>query len=291
MTNILVYHIASGHAFFSGITLILLSLLFACRANGRWAGLIGRVTACVGLLLIAISSTPTPWWIDLVAGFLTIAWIGIEGSPRPSFRKPIVTLRWMVLILWLGLACLELPYHFVPVLPRLQQPTVTVVGDSISAGISDEGETWPSLLAKRSGLVVHNLSVASANVTTAKKQADRVTESNTLILVEIGGNDVLGGIAPEAFEEGLNVLLSQLRSKNQTVVLLELPLPPFHGRYGAIQRKLAKRHGVILVPKRVLLGVLTSVGATVDSLHLSKAGSEKMAEAIGTILNSGGTSD
>ena len=291
MTNLLVYHIASGHAFFSGITLILLSLLLAYRATGRWVALIQRITACVGLLLIAISSTPSPLWLDLVAGFVTIVWIGIEGSARPSLRNPILTLRWMVLVLWLVLTCSELPYHFVPIVPRLRTPTVTIVGDSISAGISDEAETWPSLLAKRSGLIVHNLSVASANVITAKKQADRVTESNALIFVEIGGNDVLGGITPEVFEEGLNVLLSQLRSKGQPVVLLELPLPPFHNQYGAIQRKLAKRHGVILVPKRVLLGVLTSQGATVDSLHLSKAGAERMAEAIWKILSSGGTGD
>lgn len=291
MTNLLVYHIASGHAFFSGIGLILLALLLARRAKGRSMALVGRISACVGLLLIAISSTPSPLWLDLVAGFVTVIWIGIEGSSRPSFHTPILALRWMVLVLWLVLACSELPYHFVPVLPRLRTPTVTIVGDSISAGISDEAETWPSLLAKRSGLVVHNLSVASANVTTAKKQADRITELNSLTVVEIGGNDVLGGIAPETFEEGLNVLLSQLRSKSQTVVLLELPLPPFHNQYGAIQRKLAKRHGVILVPKRVLLSVLTSQGATVDSLHLSKAGAETMAVAIGKILSSGGNLD
>ena len=91
--------------------------------------------------------------------------------------------------------------------------------------------------------------------------------STSLVLVEIGGNDVLRATRPLAFEEGLDVLLAKLRDTRRTVVMLELPLPPFHNRYGEVQRRLAKRHGVLLVPKRVLMGVLTSAGsATLDTV-------------------------
>ena len=47
---------------------------------------------------------------------------------------------------------------------------------------------------------------------------------------------------------------------------------------------MAKRHGVLLVPKRVLIGILTSEGATVDSIHLSRRGHELMAETVWGII-------
>ena len=42
--------------------------------------------------------------------------------------------------------------------------------------------------------------------------------------------------------------------------------------------------GVLLVPGRVLLGVLLQGGATLDSIHLSQAGHEQMADAIWTVI-------
>lgn len=168
----------------------------------------------------------------------------------------------------------------------MKSPIVYVIGNSIRVGINAEGKTWPSMLADRHKLIVHNLAVASAGVSSALKQADLVTESDAMILVEIGGNDVLNTASPETFEVGLDALLTRLKSKNRTVILFELPLPPFHGRYGEIQRELAKRHNVMLVPKRVLLGVFTGRETTIDSLHLSKVGHERMADVVWKILGS-----
>ncbi len=70
-----------------------------------------------------------------------------------------------------------------------------------------------------------------------------------------------------------------------TVVLLELPLPPFANRYGAAQRRAARRRGVLLVPKRLLLGVLTADGATLDSIHLTPTGHDRMADAIWDVIH------
>jgi hypothetical protein len=87
-----------------------------------------------------------------------------------------------------------------------------------------------------------------------------------------------------AFERGLDVLLAKLAVGGRTVILLELPLPPFHNRYGAAQRPVARRHRVFLVPKRVLMGVLTSEGATLDTIHLSRRGHALMAETVWRII-------
>ncbi len=111
-----------------------------------------------------------------------------------------------------------------------------------------------------------------------------MTVPDSLVLAEIGGNDVLRANRPEAFERGLDVLLAKLCEGGRTVVMFELPLPPFHNRYGEVQRRLASRHGVQLIPKRVLMGLLRTDGATVDGIHLSARGHELLAETVWGII-------
>jgi hypothetical protein len=42
---------------------------------------------------------------------------------------------------------------------------------------------------------------------------------------------------------------------------------------------------VILIPKRVLIGILTTDGATLDTIHLSACGHELMAQAIWRVIS------
>src|SRR5437870_2613859 len=61
-------------------------------------------------------------------------------------------------------------------------------------------------------------------------------------------------------------------------------MPPFCSDYGRVQRRLAAAHGVTLIPKRWLADVLTADGATVDGIHLSQEGHERMAEKVWRLL-------
>jgi acyl-CoA thioesterase I len=285
MSNALVYHVVSGQAFFSGIALIAIGVLSTLRPANRRLVSWGKVAARLGLFLIAVSSTPLPGWFYLIAGTILIAWIVVERSSRNRLQPVKPWLRLSVLAVWLIGAAMEFPYHLVPALSPLGNPPVYVVGDSVSAGMGGEAETWPKILARSHGVEVHDLSLAGANVAEAiRLQAGRVTGSNSLVLAEIGGNDVLGETTPEEFARGLDVLLGRLREKGRTVVMLELPLPPFYHRYGAAQRRMARRHGVLLVPKRVLLGVLLSGGATLDTIHLSGSGHSVMARKLWEVI-------
>ena len=66
--------------------------------------------------------------------------------------------------------------------------------------------------------------------------------------------------------------------------MFELPLPPFYNAFGIIQRRLAKKHGVTLIPKRVLMRVLSGSNATLDSIHLTQHGHEMLAASVWEIL-------
>jgi acyl-CoA thioesterase-1 len=78
----------------------------------------------------------------------------------------------------------------------------------------------------------------------------------------------------------MRALLSAVSGKAHAVVMLELPLPPFSSRYGAAQRRLAAEFNVTLLPKHRFAEVFEGTGSTTDSIHLSPAGQQKMANTI-----------
>ena len=145
--------------------------------------------------------------------------------------------------------------------------------------------TWPGILAGRHGLVIHDHSQAGASLGTALRQAAAVSSDERLVLLEIGGNDILGESTPSAFEAGLARLLSAVCQRGRVVAMLELPLPPTYNAFGRIQRRLAREYKALLVPKRVLLGVLQEQGATLDTIHLSQEGHQRMSDAIWAVVH------
>lgn len=284
VTNALIYHVASGQSFFSGVALILTAVATSYRPGRRVVASVRTIAAILGMILVAVSATPLPLTFYLPAGAISLVWLVTEGSSRAPRRRRQI-LRGAVVVVWfIGVAC-EAPYHRMPAIPPLGRPAVDVVGDSLGAGLG-EAEPWPDRLARRHSIVVRNRSIAGAGVAKAlASEAGRVSDPDALVLIEIGGNDVLGGTTPNAFERDLDALLAVLRSGGRTVVMLELPLPPFANGYGAAQRRAARSHGVLLVPKRLLLGVLAADESTLDSVHLSTAGHDLMADAIWGVIH------
>jgi lysophospholipase L1-like esterase len=113
-----------------------------------------------------------------------------------------------------------------------------------------------------------------------------VKAPHAVVLVELGGNDLLSGLPSRVFARDLEALLASLRQPGRTIAMMELPLFPFQSDYGRVQRTLARRFNVYLIPKRYLARVLGTQGATTDGLHLSEAGTQAMADTVYSILGS-----
>ena len=69
--------------------------------------------------------------------------------------------------------------------------------------------------------------------------------------------------------------------------MFELPLPPFCNDYGRVQRLLAAKYGVLLIPKRLLMAVLREEDSTVDSIHLTRRGHQRMANIVWSLIEPG----
>jgi acyl-CoA thioesterase I len=282
-----IYLFGSGAAFFVGVGLVLASVGLTALPRRKWSDRIVTIFALVGMILIAISATPLPYLFYLAAGVATLTWLVVEKSWRDRCQRWRRGLRIGVVALWLLGTMLEIPYHIAPALTAKDRPTLYIIGDSVTAGLSEkEPDTWPHLLTRSWHVEVRNLSQAGATAASALRQAQALPAEGGLVLLEIGGNDLLGSTTATAFERDLDDLLNKVCSPGRTVLMFELPLPPFCNEYGLVQRRLSSRHGVLLIPKRLFVAVLTGEDATVDSVHLARKGHEKMAALVwGLIQN------
>ena len=282
--NPLVFHIVSGDAFFSGVALVLLAVVTSIR-SGRWVQRGVALSLCLGLTAIAISSTPLPYWFYAIAAAVTLVWIISRSQRGWRLERWRRQAAWATVVIWLGAVLVELPYHSSPTLSPAEMRDLTVIGDSLTAGIGGEGDnTWPQILARQCDLKVQVIARAGATAASTTAALQQREIAAPVVLLEIGGNDLLGSTTAAGFARSLDGLLARLERPHRQVVMLELPLPPFFHEYGRIQRRLAARHGVALVPKRRFLSVLAGDGATLDGLHLSPTGHARMAAQMWDVL-------
>jgi acyl-CoA thioesterase-1 len=161
---------------------------------------------------------------------------------------------------------------------------MVVIGDSLSAGINDGVDIpWPTRLDEIALVNVSNTALAGATCRSAINQLDGLPKQ-CVVIVEIGGNDLLGGRLASEFRADLDALLAEIQSPGREVVMFELPLPPFFNGYGYAQRELADKHNVALIPRRLLASVLFTEDATLDSIHLSNDGHHELADRVASFL-------
>ncbi len=278
--NWLVFHIVSGHAFFTGVLLVMLAA-FASNSSKPLVKRITVISFLIGSIAIAISSTPIPYWYYAVALVVSIAWM-ISGFVKQWRRWTSFT----VIAIWLVAVAIEIPYHLLPTLQPSSSRSITVIGDSVTAGIEedDKSETWTHIIAKQHHLSVQDFSHVGETASSALKRAKKYPITSSVVFLEIGGNDLLGSTTSQKFSHDLDALLEHVSSDERQVIMFELPLPPFYHEYGRIQRTLAAKHNVSLIPKRVFFFIIASNGSTLDSIHLSQTGHKQMASTVWNII-------
>jgi acyl-CoA thioesterase-1 len=287
MPTWLVYHFASGAAYFTGATMIGLAGAVSFSRN-RLARVCTRCLALVGVIFVVASATPSPFWLYAIWGAAVFGWLLVDSMPRRRQSRMAAGARPLMLAMCLGAAGIEARHFVAPSLAPAAHGCLYVVGDSISAGIGPVSEhTWPAILADRRSITVVNLARPGARTVDAVEQARGVEAPQAVVLIEIGGNDLLRGVPAEEYEKSLRRLLTRLSESEHTLVMCELPLPPLCNGYGRAQRRLAAEFDVTLIPKRMFASVLSASDTTIDGLHLSESGHQRMAEVVWKVVGRG----
>ncbi|MCO5080950.1 MAG: arylesterase [Rhizobiaceae bacterium] len=133
-------------------------------------------------------------------------------------------------------------------------------GDSLMAGYQlGPGESFPEKLQvalKAKGLDVEVAGAGVSGDTTSGGLARldwSVSDGTDLVVLELGGNDMLRGIAPELTEKNLDAILSRLNERGIRVLLVGMLAAPNLGpeyaeAFNGIYPRLAEKYGVPLYP-------------------------------------------
>lgn len=140
---------------------------------------------------------------------------------------------------------------------------IVAFGDSLFAGYGlSKGEGYPARLqaalrARGINAQVIDAGVSGDTSAAARQRAEFVLgsldETPDLVLLELGGNDLLRGISPAETRENLSAILTWLRDRDIPVLIMGMRAPPNLGEayveeFDAIYPDLARGFGARLVP-------------------------------------------
>jgi acyl-CoA thioesterase-1 len=285
--NPLVLYFASGESLYSGAAILLLAIAVSPLVKRRLHRLLRNIAALSGLALIVMASPPFPVFIDI--GFLAVFVLWFSTVHR-DVRTPVRAMRRTsaaaVLAGFLLVVCgVELRHRRAPTTTGLPGDHLVVIGDSISAGIDPRVPSWPMVMQEMTGVSVRSLALPGADLVEALTLTTELTPEDRVVLIEIGGNELLSGVPSREFARRLEAVLKRIVLRDRVVAMFELPLLPLWTSYGRAQRRLASKYGVFLIPKRDFAAVISGRNSTLDGLHLSELGTRRISSLVARVLS------
>ena len=140
---------------------------------------------------------------------------------------------------------------------------ILAFGDSLFAGYGlKDGESYPARLETALRTKGVNAAITKAGVSGDTSAAglqrlaftlDAQKTKPDLLILELGGNDLLRGIAPDQTKANIGAMLKELKAREIPVLLMGMRAPPNYGpeyqaEFDALYRDLAKQHSAALIP-------------------------------------------
>lgn len=193
-------------------------------------------------------------------------------------------------LLWASLAALPVPAL------AARGKVVTILGDSITAGLGlPAAAALPNqlhLALEKLGTpnVVRGAGVSGDTTGDGAARVDFSVQPDTrVVVVALGGNDLLQGVDPKATRANLARILERLKQRHMGVVLCGLTAPPELGAhyardFDAVFAGLAKAHGVTLFPN-LLAGVARDPALNQgDAIHPNARGVQIIASKLAPVV-------
>ncbi|MBH0006600.1 GDSL-type esterase/lipase family protein [Psychrobacter sp. SWN149] len=172
--------------------------------------------------------------------------------------------------------------------------TVVALGDSLTYGYGANTETaYPMVLAELSKWKVINAGVNGDTSADVLTRVNEITEQNPdLVLLGVGGNDVLQRIAPDTTRANIIATIDTLQSKNIDVVLIAEPHLSTSALFGKasdnpLYEAIAEAEGIPLYSDGWST-VLSDDALKSDKIHANAAGYRHFAEGLHDYLTDQG---
>ncbi len=179
----------------------------------------------------------------------------------------------------------------VPKLPPLGVDDVIVAfGDSLTYGTGAEAEeSYPAVLAELIGRKVVRAGVPGEVTERGLARLPSVIEAHDprLVIVCLGGNDMLRKVSEAETEENLRAIITTIRRRDIAVVLVGVPKASLIGGTPEFYADLAAEFGIPYEGK-ILARVLYKSEYKSDTIHPNAKGYRKIAEAIAALLRKSG---
>lgn len=214
----------------------------------------------------------------------------LGASMSRSLRHAASTVASAILLLSVA-ALLSACGKDVPSLPELGPGDVIVAfGDSLTYGTgASAGETYPAVLSKLLGREVIGQGVPGERTDGGLQRLPAVLDEfqPKLLLLCLGGNDMLRKVSPALTEANLRRMVELARARGVSVVLIAVPAPALFGGSAKFYREIADDLG-LPIENEVLNDILRDNALKSDPIHPNAMGYRRMAEAIANLLREAG---
>ena len=170
-------------------------------------------------------------------------------------------------------------------LPATARGEWIAFGDSLTQGHgADEGGDYPSQLAKRLRVKIHNLGVSGNTTADGLARLDQAVQLQPrVVLLCLGGNDALRGVSPDQTFANLGTMIDRFHQAGSFVAVLGVRSTGLSDKNAKRFERLAKSKRVLLVPN-VLDGILFTPSLMSDEVHPNDKGYAKIAERVESAL-------
>lgn len=173
-----------------------------------------------------------------------------------------------------------------------QTPITQIIffGDSLTSGygLKEPDKSFPNIVGKKLG-IAYKIFGYPGNTTAdgIKKLKNLDNEPPSLIILTLGGNDILRRLKLEETDANLRTLFENLQKKGHTVVFTEV-LPLMGGKRHDIYRNACKDYKIAMVPDILDNMLNDSESMQGDGIHPDVKGCEIIAERVLKTLNETG---
>ncbi len=167
---------------------------------------------------------------------------------------------------------------------------IVAFGDSLTYGTgANEDESYPSVLAQLIGRKVVRSGVPGEMTGGGLARLESVIDQHrpALVIVCLGGNDMLRKSSDAEIVRNLRAIIKSLRERGIAVVLVGVPRPALLTSAAAFYGELAKEYRIPYEGK-VLTDVMHQLDLKADLIHPNARGYRRMAEAIAELLKKAG---